>query len=298
MHLNPTFISNIRDLYGTKGEAWINDLPFLLTQLEEKWNLRFLQVMPELTYNFVGLAEMMLTGERVILKMAPEGKNIETEVRWFGCFKEIVPQVYCHDETHHALLMERFEPGESLKALVKSGNDDEATRIICRTIRELHSHQQKQIEFTHIAELAGSLSVLKNRLDDRTVSKAESLFCELTTDQAHDVVLHGDLHHDNILSSGFTWKVIDPHGYVGDPVFEVGSMIYNFWDYLPHHRSIPQIIERRLRILAEELPFDPQRIKAWAFCKTALSIAWTMEDNGTLPALEVEVLSAIDGVKI
>lgn len=298
MQLNSIFISNIRDLYGETGEAWLNNLPSLLTQLAEKWNLHFLEVMPDLTYNFVGLVEMIPTGETAILKMGPKRQNIETEVRWLGCFNEGVPKIYRHDETHHAFLMERLEPGHSLKALVKAGDDDGATRIICHTIRELQTHQQQQAEFTHISELAGSFSVLKNHLDNRILSQAESLFRELTVDCTQDVILHGDLHHDNILSSGSTWKVIDPHGYVGDPVFEVGSMIYNPGDCFPHNRSIPQVVDRRLQILAEELPFDPQRIKAWAFCKTALSIAWTFEDHGTIPEFEVEVLSAIDQVKM
>lgn len=73
-------------------------------------------------------------------------------------------------------------------------------------------------------------------------------------------------------------------------------MIYNPGDCFPHDQSIPQVVERRLHILAEELSFDPQRIQAWAFCKTALSIAWTFEDHGTIPEFEVEELSAIDRV--
>jgi streptomycin 6-kinase len=230
--------------------------------------------------------------------MGPKRKNIETEVLWLKCFNKGVPKIYWHDEAHDAFLMERLEPGQSLKAFVKAGDDDTATRIICQTIRELQSHQQKQSEFTHLSELAGSLSVLKNHLDNRMLSKAESLFRELTTDKTQDVILHGDLHHDNILSSGPNWKVIDPHGYVGDPVSEIGSMIYNFWDCFPHDRSIPQVVERRLHILVEELSFDPQKMKAWAFCKTVLSIAWTFEDHGTIPEFEIEVLSAIDQVKI
>lgn len=298
MHLNPVFVSNIRDLYGETGVVWIKELPSLLTQLGSKWNFRFLDVMPDLTYNFVCLVEMIPTGETAILKMGPTPKNIETEVRWLKCFNKGVPKIYWHDEKHHAFLMERLEPGHSLKAFVKAGDDDRATRIICHTILELQSHQRTQAEFTHLSELAGSLSVLKNRLDSRIVSKVESLYRELTTDRTQDVILHGDLHHDNILSSGSTWKVIDPHGYVGDPVFEVGSMIYNPGDCFPHERSIAQVVERRLHILAEELPFDPQRMRAWAFCKTALSIAWTVEDHGIIPEFEVEVLLAIDQVKI
>ncbi|MDI9634590.1 aminoglycoside phosphotransferase family protein [Kamptonema cortianum] len=297
-NLNSTFVSNLRDLYGKEGEDWINNLSSRVIQLSEKWNFRFLNVMPNLTYNFVALVEVIPTGERAILKMGLRHENIATEVRWLQCFSKGIPKVYWHDDEYHAFLMKCLEPENSLKTLVKIGQDDCATRTLCRTIRDLQSHQQKKSEFPHISELAGSLSSLKNHFDGRMLSKAESLFHELTTDRTKDVVLHGDLHHDNVLSSGATWKVIDPHGYVGDPAFEVGAMIYNPCDYFPKESSLSQIVERRLKILAEELPFDAKRIKAWAYCRTALSIAWTFEDHGTLPAFEIEIASAIDQAKI
>jgi len=297
-NLNSTFVSNIRDLYEEEGETWINDLSSHLTQLSAKWNFRFLKVMPNLTYNFVGLVEVIPTGEHAILKMGPRYKNIATEVQWLQCFNKGVPRIYWCDDEHYAFLMECLEPGKSLKTLVNAGQDDSATRILCYTIRDLQSHQKHKPDFPHLSELAESLSSLKNHLDDGILSKAESLFHELTTDRTEDVILHGDLHHDNVLSSGATWKVIDPHGYVGDPVFEVGTMIYNPCDHFPKEKSLSQIVERRLKILVEELPFDAKRIKAWAYCRTVLSIAWTFEDHGTLPAFEIEIVSAIDQAKI
>lgn len=293
-NLNSTFVSNVQNLYGKEGEAWINNLSSYLTELSAKWNFRFLNVMPNLTYNFVSLVEVIPTGERVILKMGPSRKNITTEVEWLQCFNQGVPKIYWYDDEHHAFLMECLEPGSSLKRLVKEGQDDSATRIFCHTIRDLQSHQQNNPNFPHISELAGNLSSLKNHLDDKILSKAESLFHELTTDRVHDVILHGDLHHDNVLSSGATWKVIDPHGYVGDPVFEVGAMIYNPCDYFPKERSLSQVVERRLKILAEELPFDAKKITAWAYCRTVLSIAWTFEDHRILPEFAIEIVSAID----
>ena len=41
------------------------------------------------------------------------------------------------------------------------------------------------------------------------------------------MVLHGDLHHDNVLRHGDGWVVIDPHGYVGDAAVEPATMLYN-----------------------------------------------------------------------
>lgn len=298
MNLNPTFISNILDLYGEEGQSWINNLPSQIRELSAKWNLRFLNVIPDLSYNFVGVVEIIPTGEIAILKMAPENKHITPEVQWLQCFDKGVPKIYWYDDKHYAVLMERLEPGQSCRTLVKAGDDDTATRIICHAIRELQSHQQKALEFTHLSEFVGELGVLKNHLDKKMLSKAETLFCELTTDRTHDVLLHGDLHHDNVLSSGSTWKVIDPHGYVGDPAFEVGAMMYNPHGSFPKDRPLSQIIERRLKILAEELPFDVQRLKAWAFCRTVLSVARSFEGHAILPEVDIDIASAIDQVKI
>jgi len=41
------------------------------------------------------------------------------------------------------------------------------------------------------------------------------------------VVLHGDLHHFNILSSGDRWLAIDPKGIIGEPEFEPAAYLEN-----------------------------------------------------------------------
>jgi len=56
-------------------------------------------------------------------------------------------------------------------------------------------------------------------------------------------------------------------------------------------------VSRRLHIMADELPFDPQGIKAWALCRATLSAAWTYEDHGKVNDLDIEVISAIDQMK-
>jgi streptomycin 6-kinase len=133
------------------------------------------------------------------------------------------------------------------------------------------------------------ISLLHGKFDKALVEKAESLYRELTIPSNSDVVLHGDLHHDNILSCGGDWKVIDPHGYRGDPVFEIAPMIYNPLDVLPKKSDLPQILRRRLDIIKNETPYDSKRINAWAFCMTMLSMAWTFEGTSQVPHFEAEV---------
>jgi streptomycin 6-kinase len=294
MHLKQSFTSNVHDIFGETGEAWLKELPQHLEDLADLWGFVFLQPMPNLSYNFVALVRMNATAKTAILKMAPKGGSLIPEMRWLQCIDKGVPELYRHDESLNAYLMQHLEPGESLKGLVRGGDDDKATKIVCQTIRNLQSQHCTNEHFRHLSELAKALSLLDGKFDAKLLSKAKILYQDLTNDRTNDVVLHGDLHHDNILSCGSEWKAIDPHGYIGDPAAEVGAMIRNADDCFPNGYSISKMVERRLSILAEELSFDPQRIKSWAFCMTVLSGAWSVEDHGCVPDIVVQVATAID----
>lgn len=298
MHLNPTFLSNVHDIYGQIGDAWMKDIDQRIEYMATLWEFRFLKPMPHLSYNFVGLVEMKTSSKRAILKMAPETGSLISEMKWLQCIEKGVPEIYKFDESLNAYLMEYLEPGESLKTLLRAGDDDGATRIICQTIRTIGIQHKNDYAFRHLSDLAKKLPILSGNFDEKLLTQAQDLFHELTIDRKHDILLHGDLHHDNILSNGPGWKVIDPHGYVGDPCAEVGAMIRNATECLPNPRSLSIIIERRLKVLAEELPFDPKRIKAWCYCMTVLSCAWSFEDHGEVPEWVFEIVNIINKIKM
>lgn len=300
MQLNQFFIANIQGIYGNDGVQWLQELPNTIKQLALEWHFDLINPLSNLSYNFLGIVKLQQTGMTAILKMAPAKGSLANEVRWLKCVAEGVPTVYDFHESFNAILLEYLQPGMSLKNLVKIGKDEEATRILCSTIRHLQSRQHKALNFKHLSELAKSLSILRGRYDKKLLSQAESLFRDLTADTSNDVVLHGDLHHDNILSCGHDWKAIDPHGYVGDPAAEVGAMMRNPFDCFPTDKPLAKVIEQRLKILTEELSFDAQKIKAWIFCMTVLSDAWTAEDQPDNPEskFDIAVVSAINNVKI
>ena len=298
MKLNTTFTVNIKEIYGKRGEVWLENLQEHLAHLCEKHHLVLISAMPNLSYHFVGLVKILATNETAVIKMSLENQYLENEVRCLQCFTAGVPKVYWFDVDEHAVLMEHLKPGYSLKELIKEGQDDLATQIICQEIKNLQSNQKPTYQFKHVSKLADSLSVLDQHVDSYLLSKAKSLFHDLTFDQSKDVILHGDLHHDNILASEQSWKAIDPHGYIGDPAFEVGSIIFNPYDCFPSHQPLLEIIKRRLKIMVRELPFAAQRIKAWAFCKTMLSVAWTYEDHGKIDEGELEIARIVDSMKL
>lgn len=293
-----TFAQNIEDIYGIKGKKWLEGLSDLVAQVCKKYSLNFLEVIPNLSYHFVAVVTQNLEQRSAILKMAPTNEYLSKEAHWYNCIASQVPELYWYDEDYSAILLERLLPGSTLEELVKKGNDDLATEIICHLILGLQTQQQPSYRFNHIAEFASSIQLLKNYANNSLVDKANSLFQELSKSGSQDVILHGDLHHHNILRSGDTWKVIDPHGYTGDPVFEVGAMVFNPGDYFAEVKSIKKIIDRRLGIMKDVLPFDPERIKAWCFCRTVLSTAWTFEDHKTIDGQQLLIAELINEIII
>lgn len=88
-------------------------------------------------------------------------------------------------------------------------------------------------------------------------------------------LLHGDLHDDNILAAaGGAFCAIDPKGVWGDPAYEPACFLMNRWT----RSSGPSA--GMAAALAARLALDARRVLGWTFVHTALSLAWSQEDDG------------------
>ena len=89
--------------------------------------------------------------------------------------------------------------------------------------------------------------------------KAKNLIFDLIKTYDKKMLLHIDIHSDNILSSNGGYKIIDPKGIIGDPIFETGLYIFSeccensiqpenieiMFNYLEKRLDIPDIILRQ-----------------------------------------------------
>jgi streptomycin 6-kinase len=117
-------------------------------------------------------------------------------------------------------------------------------------------------------------------LPTHLVERAEATYRELLASAPPPVLLHGDLHHDNILrATRVPYLAIDPKGLAGEPAYETGPFLYNPQPFLRESSNLAQVLERRVAILVEHLQFDRQRILACAFAHSVLSAAWSIEDG-------------------
>lgn len=291
---------------GDAGKLWLARIPEIIKACEENWQISVLPPF-KLNYNYVAPATRK-DGTQVVLKIGFPGDNeFISEVSALEVFNgEGTERLLETNSTNSAILIETVTPGNPLSEL---SDDEEATRTLARVMKKLWKPAPPGSNFITVLEWAKELSQLQSRFGGKTgplpeyiVLKAQRYFKELTPSQDTPVLLHGDLHHDNVLSSDRGgWLAIDPKGVLAEPCYEVAAMIRNPYEKLKDIPNLEPLLEARIRIFSEELGFDPQRIQKWCIAQCVLSAVWNMDgQKGWEHAIRVaEALDKIDlNVKI
>lgn len=180
----------------------------------------------------------------------------------------------------NALLLERAVGRYTLADLSQHGRDDEATRIMCYVIARLHACTNPPppdlIPLSQWFEALAPAAAQHGGVLSLSAAAASRL---LSTPR--DVrVLHGDIHHGNILDFGSSgWLAIDPKGLIGERGFEYANIFCN-----PDHETAtsPTQFARRLEEIVETARFDRTRLLQWILAWSGLSAAWSL-DEGTPP---------------
>jgi streptomycin 6-kinase len=105
-------------------------------------------------------------------------------------------------------------------------------------------------------------------------------------------VLHGDLHHHNVLFGETRgWAAIDPKGLVGEIEYEIGAALRNPSER-PELFAIPAVIEKRLRRFEGMLGLDSTRALRWGFAQAVLATIWSIEEGLSIDARDPFLLLA------
>ena len=193
------------EMYDDQGIAWLEQLPALIANCARRWSLTVLPPYP-LSFNYVAPA-IRADGTPVVFK-AGMHEDTQTEIAALRHYDGhgMVKLLHADDE-RGAFVLERLTPGLSL---VGMEDDERATAIAAEVMRELWrgpaAEPPAEHSFPNIADWSGGMQRLRAHFGGTTgpfpralVEEAESLFEELLASQAAPVLLHGDLHHDNIL---------------------------------------------------------------------------------------------------
>jgi len=275
----------MHELFGAAAVEWLRRLPDLIAECEQRWSLQVLPPFPDLSINYVAPV-LRAGGSPAVLKLGVPNPELLTEIaalRLYG--GNGIVQLLDADPGLGAILLERLLPGVPLSALE---DDRQATSIGAGVMRQLWRPLPAEHPFPTVAKWADGLKKLRREFGGGTgpfpaplVAQAEALFSELLASQTETVLLHGDLHHDNILTAQRQpWLALDPKGVAGEPGYEVGAFLHNPGTRLLRMPQPSRILARRLDQLAEELDLDRQRLASWGLAHTVLSAWWSYEDQG------------------
>lgn len=279
----------LRNLVTAHGEAavdtWLGKLPAVLNEWCDRWKITISDELPDSGYNVVLYAESEIAGQ-VVLKVNLPSPEVLSEM-------EAIAQTSGHgivrlidaDPRVAIMMLERVVPGTPLRTADLT--DREATLIGADVMRRFWRSPARAENLFPLREWMSSLldyprrptypdGPIPARLIDRAIETAEHL---LHT-QTDPVLLHGDIHHDNILWGGDRgWVTIDPKGLIGERGFDTATWMHNPMG-IGLRPNLRELLEERIATFANELSLDPYRTAQWSFKFLVLSMCWTTEAKG------------------
>lgn len=224
------------------------------------------------------LQPVLRNGKSAMLKVArieEEANGCRLLAWWDG---HGAARVFEHDDRAVVLAW----GGDSLVGMATSGDDDRATGILCDLADTLHDVSRRRFAerpdglipldewFRSLFDRAGS-----GGFYGRAATLARGLID--TTKPSDTVVLHGDLHHDNVLDFGeLGWLAIDPKYLVGNRVFDYTNILCN-----PQQAVAEEQFGRRVARIGERASIDEALLLQWTVAWTGLSASWSADDGKT-----------------
>jgi streptomycin 6-kinase len=206
-------------------------------------------------------------------------------VWWSG---EGVARVLAHEG--HALLLERAMGERSLVQMARGGGDDEASRILCAVAARLQaSRPAPPPELVPLRRWFEALAPAAAR-HGGILAQAAEVTRELLDEPRDVVVLHGDLHHGNVLDfEERGWLAVDPKRLIGERGFELATILRN-----PDQETAlaPGRLARQAMVIAEAAGLERARLLKWVLALAGLSAAWRLAD-GEVPRLDLAVAELV-----
>ena len=199
------------------------------------------------------------TPHDVVLKIGVPRDELTSEIAALRLFNgDGACQLLDADEEKGFLLLERLHPGVMLSTLE---DDEEATHIAAEVMKKIWrpleyvtlsrakslcdderdpSLSLRMTDLSNFIRLSDWFDGLKRLremfnggtgpLNQKLVERVESSVKDFFAENHMPVLMHGDFHHFNILSSERGWLVIDQKGVIGPVGYEVGPLMINPWN--------------------------------------------------------------------
>jgi streptomycin 6-kinase len=256
------------------GREWLRELPSRVTRCVEKWALR---LEPPYQQSFVSIVfpAILRDGSPAVLKIqwphVESGHEEEALRLWNG---NGAIQLFGFDPQEHALLLERCEPGTHLSTI----HAEQALEVFIGLLPRLWVPAAAPFR-TLVEECAlwrerlpVCWELAQRPFEIALLDAALEAINRLSAERGEQVLLHQDLHGDNVLrATRQPWLAIDPKPLVGEKELSLAPIIRGY--EFGHSRTD---VIYRLDKLSTALRLDRERCRLWALAQT---LAWSFEGS-------------------
>ena len=270
-----TLYKNMITLYEEEGKKWCDELPEKVDHIVKHFGITETLPYENLSYNYV--VSGLMNNHPIVIKIIYDKKNLHYESKSLSAFKHVgsVNLLYRGDGF---LLLEKSIPGSSLATMI---DNDEDILLLSHVIHQLHTlRDYERSDFRNLQDLFSVFDQEWNFPNDY-LHKVRLIRNYFNNQNQQQVLLHGDLHHDNILKHGNNWKVIDPKGIIGNPLYDATSFILNPIRLLKNKEEeyLSKLFARRIKKISELQGWSEQNLTAYSFMYTILSWIWALQDG-------------------
>lgn len=284
-------VSEVKRRFHDAGERWLASLPSQLDKLVDRWCLELVEPFESCNVSFVSRV-LLRDGTSAVLKIPYKADQAEFEAAalsfWAG--DGAVRLLRCDVETA-AMLIEACEPGEELWNMAdREAADDIIVELFDRFRRPLASSGGFPMladAMSRRSERAGEhFARLGEPFDRGLLEMAQGFVADLAIGPQEEVLLHGDLHGGNVLSSSRKpWLTVDPFPYVGDVSYNlVQYELARRGDMLDPDAELPD----QLRAIGAKARVDPSRVGQWAVARLVFDALLTYEWIGDIKHTDLE----------
>lgn len=270
--------------FGREAEAWLADLPSILGRCCDKWGLTLGAPAAEIKVNYIAYVALG-NGEQAVLKVGVPHDDFSAEMEALAIYqgRGINRLIDC-DKTLNAMLLERLRPGEMLDSVESAS---ERSEIAARILQNLHAIPPPlNHTLPHFMDWMQSAFADARNCEDparargyiEQIERVESMMEILMEPDEPQMLLHGDLHHWNILSDAERgWMAIDPKGVIGASCLDVGRFINNAMGFSATAAQKRAILREAVAIFSAVLGENEERMFAGAFCDKIMGSSWGLK---------------------
>jgi len=272
----------VQSIVSGFGHSFYDKLLPYLTYYAEEWSLTSYKFIPSYSANIVFLCHSQQFGEAVLKIARASGIEYKTELEALRQFNhKAVCRLLAYDTDRAVMLLQQVQPGQSLREIASL---EQRLAIFCSVYRNLHTSLEPEHKFSAYLDWVDRITKYMSRQEQAQelyahMKGAQRLCAEVSAAYPRRMLLHGDLHHDNILlGSDGQYVVIDPKGVIGDAVFDIPRFILNeFDDNL--NSALRDTIISIINYLERELNIPQSIIRKLLYIETTMGACWYVEDG-------------------